>query len=104
MKSSPNFKPTKISAQAKDSAAVVVLQSYPLEPLLVALKMKPETRTALLQAYFRLQEVVFGLYAASEAALENEDLDDASLLASRADKLYEEVENLDILLIELEGE
>jgi|GEM_PF-3654594 len=34
----------------------------------------------------------------------NNDLDDASLLASPADKLYEEAENLDILLMELEGE
>ncbi|WP_193200933.1 hypothetical protein [Nostoc sp. MG11] len=66
--------------------------------------MKSETRTALLQAYFGLQRVVFDLYAASEAAFENNDLSDASLLASRADKLYEEVENLDILLIEMEGE
>ncbi len=66
--------------------------------------MKLETRTALLQAYFGIQQVVFDLYAASEAAFENNDLNDASLLASRADKLYEEIENLDILLIELEGE
>jgi hypothetical protein len=35
---------------------------------------------------------------------ENDDFDDASLLASRADKLYEEAENLDILMMELEGE
>jgi hypothetical protein len=66
--------------------------------------MKPETRNALLQAYFGLQQVVFDLYAASEAAFENDDLNDASLLGSRADKLYEEVENLDVLLIEMEGE
>ncbi|WP_298914797.1 hypothetical protein [uncultured Nostoc sp.] len=66
--------------------------------------MKPETRDALLQAYFGLQRVVFDLYAASEAAFENDDLNDASFLGSRADKLYEEVENLDVLLIEMEGE
>ncbi|MEH1912946.1 hypothetical protein [Nostoc sp.] len=35
--------------------------------------MKPETRDALLQAYFGLQRVVFDLYA------------DASFLSSRAD-------------------
>lgn len=66
--------------------------------------MKPETKTALLQAYVELQQVVFDLYTASEAAFENDDLDDASLIASRADRLYEEIENLDILLIELEEE
>lgn len=66
--------------------------------------MKPETRNALLQAYFGLQQIVFDLYAASEAAFENDDLSDASLLASRADKIYEEVENIDFLLIELEDE
>lgn len=49
--------------------------------------MKPETKTALLQAYVELQQVVFDLYTASEAAFENDDLDDASLLASRADRL-----------------
>ncbi|WP_317108184.1 hypothetical protein [Chroococcidiopsis sp. SAG 2025] len=44
------------------------------------------------------------MYQAAEAALENDDFDDASLLASRADKLYEEAENLEILIAELEGE
>ena len=33
--------------------------------------MQPETKTALLQAYLELQQVVFDLYAASEAAFEN---------------------------------
>jgi len=66
--------------------------------------MKLETRNALLQAYFGLQQIVFDLYAASQAAFENDDLSDASLLASRADKIYEEVENIDFLLIELEDE
>ncbi len=32
-----------------------------------------------------------------------EDFNDASLLTSKADKLYEEVESIDVLLIELEG-
>lgn len=66
--------------------------------------MKPETKDALLQAYFGLQRVAFDLYAASQAAFENDDLSDASLLSSRADKIYEEVENIDFLLIELEDE
>ncbi|MGL5926447.1 hypothetical protein [Chroococcidiopsis sp.] len=66
--------------------------------------MKPSTIVVLLQAYTQLQQLASVLYAAAEAALENNDFDDASLLASRADKLYEEAENLDILISELEGE
>lgn len=66
--------------------------------------MKQNTITALLQSYARLQQIAAELYEAAEAALENDDFDDASLLASRADKLYEEAENLDILISELEGE
>lgn len=63
--------------------------------------MKQNTITSLLQAYTRLQQIAAQLYEAAEAALENDDFDDASLLASRADKIYEEAENLDILISEL---
>ena len=66
--------------------------------------MKPKTIVALLQTYRQLQHIVAQLYEAAGAALENDDFDDASLLASRADKLYEEAENLDILISELERE
>ena len=64
--------------------------------------MKQKTVVALLQAYRRLQQIAAELYLAAELALENDDFDDASLLASRADKIYEEAENLDILIAELE--
>ena len=63
--------------------------------------MKQNTIVALLQAYRKLQQIAAELYEAAEAALENNDFDDASLLASRADKLYEEADNLDILITEL---
>lgn len=66
--------------------------------------MKQNTIVALSQAYGQLQQIASQLYSAAEAALESDDFDDASLLASRADKLYEEAENLDILMMELEGE
>lgn len=66
--------------------------------------MKQKTIAALLQSYTRLQQTAAELYEAAEAALEDDDFDDASLLASRADRLYEEAENLDILISELEGE
>ncbi len=64
--------------------------------------MKPETRNVLLRAYAQLQQIIDDLYEASEKALENNDLEDASLLESRADKLYEEGENLEIVISELE--
>ena len=64
--------------------------------------MKSETRNILLKAYVQLQEIIDELYVASDKALENNDLEDASLLATRADKLYEEAENLEFIISELE--
>ncbi|MDF5732975.1 MAG: hypothetical protein PUP92_34540 [Rhizonema sp. PD38] len=64
--------------------------------------MKPETRNTLLRAYVQLQKIIDDLYEASDKALENNDLEDASLLESRADKLYEEGENLEFVISELE--
>lgn len=66
--------------------------------------MKQETFTILSSAYTQLQQIAAQLYTAAEVALQNDDFDDASLLQSRADKIYEEAENLDALIIELEGE
>jgi hypothetical protein len=64
--------------------------------------MKSETRNVLLKAYALLQTIIDDLYEASEKALENNDFEDASLLVSRADKLYEEAENLEFVISELE--
>ncbi|MDJ0619535.1 MAG: hypothetical protein QNJ63_22800 [Calothrix sp. MO_192.B10] len=64
--------------------------------------MKPETRNILLKAYAQLQEIIDELYEAHDRAIENNDFDDASLLASRADRLYQEAENLEIVITELE--
>lgn len=64
--------------------------------------MKQETLNVLLRTYEKLHKITEDLYEASDKALENNDFDDASLLASRADKLYEEVENLEIIISELE--
>ncbi|MBP5971521.1 hypothetical protein HW132_01905 [Brasilonema sp. CT11] len=66
--------------------------------------MKSETRNALLKAYAQLHQIIEELYKAHDKAIENNDFDDASLLASRADRLYEEVENLEIVISELESE
>jgi len=42
-------------------------------------------------------------YNVAEIELELEDFDDASLLQTRADILYEQMENLDFVIRELEG-
>ena len=64
--------------------------------------MKSETRNVLLQAYAQLQEIIDKLYEAHDRAIANNDFDDASLLASRAGRLYEEAENLEIVISEQE--
>lgn len=66
--------------------------------------MKRETRDVLLRAYAQLQQIIDDLYESAQKALENNELEDASLLESRADKLYEEGENLEIVILELEDE
>lgn len=66
--------------------------------------MKPETRNVLLKAYAQLHQIIEDLYKAHDNAVANNDDEDASLLASRADRLYEEVENLEIVISELEEE
>jgi copper oxidase (laccase) domain-containing protein len=64
--------------------------------------MKPETRNVLLKAYAQLQIIIDELYQAHDNAVANDDDEDASILVSRADKLYEEAENLYLVISELE--
>ncbi|MBA3920168.1 MAG: hypothetical protein H0X31_00095 [Nostocaceae cyanobacterium] len=64
--------------------------------------MKSETRNILLQAYAQLQRIADDLYTAADIASDNDDFDDSSLLSARADKIYEEAENLEIVISELE--
>ncbi len=64
--------------------------------------MKAETLIALRAAYRKMQILIEELYFAAQAALDNDDLPDAGLLQSTADKLYVEAENLDILILEME--
>jgi copper oxidase (laccase) domain-containing protein len=56
----------------------------------------------LLKAYAQLHQIIEDLYQAHDNAVANNDDEDASLLVSRADRLYEEVENLEIVISELE--
>ncbi len=64
--------------------------------------MKQTTLDKLMLLYEEFQRLADELYIASEIVMENEDFDDASLLASQADKLYVEAENLMSLISELE--
>ncbi|MGL5881250.1 MAG: hypothetical protein ACRC2V_26240 [Xenococcaceae cyanobacterium] len=64
--------------------------------------MKQSAIEVLLQALYRLQQIGDYLYEASDAASEEGDFSEASLLQSVADKLYEETENLDVLISEME--
>lgn len=64
--------------------------------------MKAETRNALLKAYAQLHRIIEDLYEAHDNAVSNNDDDDASLLVSRADRLYIEVENLELVISEME--
>ncbi|WP_298919608.1 hypothetical protein [uncultured Nostoc sp.] len=50
--------------------------------------MKSETRNVLLKAYAQLQEIIDELYEADDRAIANNDFNDTSLLASRADIFY----------------
>ena len=65
--------------------------------------MKQTTLDALLEAYVHLHQIVEKLYEAHDKAAANNDDEDASLLVSRADRLYEEVENLEFIISELES-
>ncbi len=64
--------------------------------------MKQTTLDKLMLLYEEFQRLADELYVASEIEMENEDFDDASLLASQADKIYVEAENLMSLISELE--
>ena len=65
--------------------------------------MKQTTIEALLRVYARLEETTTELYTLADTAVEMGDFEDASLLQSRADILYEQMENLDFVISELEG-
>ena len=65
--------------------------------------MKQTTLNALLRVYAQLEEITRELYNLVDAEIETRDFDDASLLQSRAAILYEQMENLDVVISELEG-
>lgn len=63
-----------------------------------------ERRTieALERAYLAMQDVVEDLYDEAEQAIESGNYNDASLLQSQADLLFEVQENLGTVLTEME--
>jgi ferritin len=65
--------------------------------------LKQTTLNSLKQLYEKLEVITRELYDLAEIELELEDFDDASLLQTRADILYEQMENLDVVISELEG-
>jgi len=65
--------------------------------------LKQTTLDALLRVYVKLEEIVEELNNLADDAVLSEDYEDASLLQSRADILYEQMENLDVAISEHEG-
>ncbi|MBR8840670.1 MAG: hypothetical protein DSM106950_43525 [Stigonema ocellatum SAG 48.90 = DSM 106950] len=65
--------------------------------------MQPSTLQALGQAYENLQQIITDLYVEFEKAMENENYGDASLLQSRAERLFEEAEGILIVIAEQEN-
>lgn len=61
------------------------------------------TLDALLRVYDRLDEIVDELNLKADIELELEAFDDASVLQARADLLYEQMLNLEVVIAELEG-
>lgn len=53
--------------------------------------------------YDRLDEIVDELNNLADIELELEAFDDASILQARADLLYEQMLNLEVVIAELEG-
>ncbi|YAF99487.1 MAG: hypothetical protein AB3A66_29690 (plasmid) [Nodularia sp. CChRGM 3473] len=66
--------------------------------------MQQSTLIKLLQAYDQLQQIAGELYEAAQQAMEDRNYNDSSLLESRANRIFLEAENLDVLISELEGE
>lgn len=60
--------------------------------------LKQTTLDALLKAYAQLHQIVEDLYEAHDDAVVNNDDERASLLVSRANKIYDEVENLEVII------
>jgi hypothetical protein len=65
-------------------------------------KIKPTTKQALERAYISIVSIVTDLYTEVDNAVDEENYNDASLLQSQADRLYQTAENLEIIIAEQE--
>lgn len=65
--------------------------------------METRTISALVRAYLSLEQTAIDLYEEFELAVGNDNYNDASLLESQADKVYELAENLSIIIREQSG-
>ena len=65
--------------------------------------MKQEAIAVLLQAYFELQQTAFRLYEEADTFFGTGDLLEAGIVQGVADKIYEEAENLDVFISEMES-
>jgi hypothetical protein len=66
-------------------------------------KMEIRTIEALVRAYLSLEQAAITLYEEFELAVQTGNYNDASLLESQADKVYELAENLEIIIREQGG-
>ncbi len=64
--------------------------------------MHPKTKQRLLQAYLELQQTAAMLYEAVQEATDDGNDFDAILLETRADKIFEEAENINTIISEME--
>ncbi len=53
--------------------------------------------------YLKLEEITTELYNLADEAVDQGDFDDAGLLQARANILYEQMENLDVVISQLGG-
>ena len=66
------------------------------------IKIKKGTKEVLERVYSALIEMIAELYAQAEIAVAEDNYNDASLLFSQADRLYQVAENLEALIAEQE--
>ena len=65
--------------------------------------MQQRTLNALVQSYLALLEIANNLYDAGEYAVEIDNYNEASLLQTQADRIFELAEDLEALLSEQAG-
>jgi hypothetical protein len=66
------------------------------------IKIENRTSEALVRAYSSLQQIISDLYAEGDNAVAAGNYNDASLLTSQADMLYQVAENLETIITENE--